>query len=325
MYDVTLGKSGPDVSAIGLGCMGMSALYGPRADESDAIRTVRRALDLGMSFLDTSASYGDGHNEELIGKAIHDRRDEVFICTKFGIRRDDGPMRIDSSPAWARKSCDESLRRLGTDRIDLFYLHRRDPAAAVEDTMGAMAELVAAGKVRYLGLSEVHPQTLRQAHAVHPITALQSEYSIFSREIEDEILPVCRELGIGFVAYSPVGRALLTGQINKDTQFGGDDLRSSNPRFAEDNLAANLALVERLHDLAVGVDATPAQLALAWLLARGVLPIPGTTRVQHLAENAHATALNLTPQQLLAVEECVPVDAVRGRRLSDAAARWVGK
>lgn len=325
MRRTTLGESGPDVSAIGLGCMGMSALYGPRPDEEQSLRTIHRALDLGIDLIDTSASYGDGHNEQLIATAIRGRRGEVFLCTKFGIRRDGGPMRVDSSPEWARKSCDASLARLGVDHIDLFYLHRRNPDIPVEDTIGAMAELVTAGKVRHLGVSEVSPQTLRRAHAVHPLAALQTEYSLFSREIEAEILPTCRDLGIALVAYSPLGRALLTGQITADTAFGGEDLRSGNPRFAAANRAANLALVDRLRALADELGMTPAQLALAWLLAQGAVPIPGTTRIRHLADNVASTAVTLTPEQLRHITDLVPADAVRGERLADSAARWVGK
>lgn len=325
MHKVTLGKSGADVSAIGLGCMGMSALYGPRPPAEQSIHTIHRAIDLGIDLIDTSASYGDGHNEQLIAKAIHDRRDQVFLCTKFGIRRDDGPMRVDSTPAWARTSCDKSLQRLGVDHIDLFYLHRRDPQVPIEDTIGAMAELVTAGKVHHLGLSEVNPQTLRQAHATHPIAALQTEYSLFSRDVEEEILPACRELGIALIAYSPISRAMLTGQITADSQFGDDDLRRSNPRFAEANRVANLALVDQLHAFAAEIDATPAQLALAWLLAQGTVPIPGTTKVTHLEHNASATTITLTPEQLQRIDDLVPDGAVRGQRLAEPAARWIGK
>ncbi|MEQ4305328.1 aldo/keto reductase [Plantactinospora sp. B6F1] len=325
MRKVTLGESGPTVSAIGLGCMGMSALYGPRPEEAQSIRTIHRALDLDIDVIDTSASYGDGHNEQLIAKAIHDRRDRVFLCTKFGIRRDNGPMRIDSSPDWARKSCDKSLQRLGVDHIDLFYLHRRNPDVPTEDTIAAMAELVAAGKVRHLGLSEVNAQTLRQAHAVHPLAALQTEYSLLSRDVEDEILPTCRELDITLVAYSPISRALLTGEITTDTAFGDDDLRSGNPRFSGGNRAANLALVDRLRALAGEMGVTPAQLALAWLLERGTVPIPGTTKVRHLEDNAAAATLTLTSEQIQHIADLMPTNAVRGERLSDAAARWVGK
>ncbi|HEX6685152.1 MAG TPA: aldo/keto reductase [Candidatus Limnocylindrales bacterium] len=325
MRQVTLGESGPAVSAIGLGCMGMSALYGPRPAERQSVGVVHRALDLGIDLIDTSASYGDGHNEQIIGEAIHDRRDRVFLCTKFGIRRDNGPMRVDSSPDWARKSCDDSLQRLRVDYIDLFYLHRRNPDVPVADTIGAMADLVAAGKVRHLGLSEVNARTLRQAHAVHPLAALQTEYSLFSREVEAEILPACRELGIALVAYSPIGRAMLTGQITTGTAFSDDDLRSGNPRFAGANRAANLALVDRLRALAGEMGVTPAQLALAWLLAQGAVPIPGTTKVHHLDDNAAATTVSLTTGQLQQIADLIPASAVQGERLSAAAARWVGK
>ncbi|MFI7426252.1 aldo/keto reductase [Micromonospora sp. NPDC049836] len=324
MRRTTLGESGPEVSAIGLGCMGMSALYGPRTDEQQSLRTIRRALDLGVDLIDTSASYGDGHNERLVAEAIRGRRGDVFLCTKFGIRRDGGAMRVDSSPQWARTSCDESLDRLDVAHLDVLYLHRRNPDIPIEDTVGAMAELVTAGKVRHLGLSEVSPQTLRRAHAVHPITVLQTEYSLFSREVEAEILPTCRELGITLVAYSPLGRALLTGQVTADTTFGGDDLRGGNPRFAGPNRAANLALVDRLRALAAELGVTPAQLALGWLLAQGAVPIPGTTRIRHLEDNVASTALPLTPEHLLRITELVPAAAVRGERLAASAARWVG-
>ncbi|MEH1126728.1 aldo/keto reductase [Micromonospora sp. CPCC 206061] len=325
MRRTTLGNGSPQVSALGLGCMGMSAHYGPRPPQAQSIRTIHRALELGIDLIDTSASYGAGHNEELVAKAIHDRRDRVFLCTKFGIRRDLGPMRIDSSPNWARQSCDESLQRLGVDHIDLFYLHRRDPQIPIEDTMGAMADLVATGKVRHLGLSEVNAQTLRRAHAVYPLTALQTEYSLLSREVETEILPTCRELGITLVAYSPIGRALLSGQINTDTAFGDDDLRSSNPRFGDGNRVANLALVDRLRALADEMGVMPAQLALAWLIARETVPIPGTTYVRHIEANAAAAAIELTSEQIRDIEELIPADAAAGERLSAAAARWIGK
>ena len=323
MLTRTMGEGGPSVSAIGLGCMGMSALYG-QPDEAEAIRTIHRAIELGVDLLDTSASYGNGHNERLVAKAIRGRRDRVFLCTKFGIRRDDGPMRIDSTAQWARRSCEQSLERLGVDHIDLLYLHRRNPEVPIEETIGAMAELVQEGKVRYLGLSEVNPQTLRQAHDVHPIAALQSEYSLFSRDVEGDVLPVCRELGIRFVAYSPLGRALLTGQITEQTEFSEGDLRASNPRFATDNRATNLALVGNLRSVASEIGATPAQVALAWLVARDVVPIPGTKRVSWLEENVAAAELKLTPAQLAAIDAAVPQQAVAGERLPAAAARWVG-
>ncbi|GAB3978939.1 aldo/keto reductase [Plantactinospora veratri] len=325
MRKTVLGESGPAVSAIGLGCMGMSAHYGPRPTETQSISVVHRALDLGINLIDTSASYGVGHNEQLIGKAIHGRRDHVVLCTKFGIRRDNGRMYVDSSPGWARKSCDESLQRLRVDYIDLLYLHRRNPEVPIADTIGAMAELVAAGKVRHLGLSEVNAQTLRQAHAIHRLAALQTEYSLLSREVEADLLPTCRELGIALVAYSPISRALLTGHITTDTAFGDDDLRGGNPRFARANRAANLALVDRLRALAGEIGVTPAQLALAWLLAQGTTPIPGTTTVRHLEDNAAASTVSLTTEQLHQIADLVPAGAAQGERLSAAAARWVGR
>jgi aryl-alcohol dehydrogenase-like predicted oxidoreductase len=266
------------VSEIGLGCMGMSEFYG-ETDESQSLETIRRALDIGVTFLDTSDMYGDGHNEELVGRAIANRRDEVQLATKFAIRRDGGERRVDNSPAWIRQACEDSLRRLGTDRIDLYYMHRRSPEVPIEESVGAMAELVSEGKVRHLGLSEVNAGTLRAANAVHPITALQSEWSLFTRVIEEEIIPTARELGVGIVPYSPLGRGELTGalEISDETDF-----RANLPRFQRDNRERNLERVERLKEIAAELDCTPAQFALAWLLAQGddVVPIPGTKRVR---------------------------------------------
>ncbi|HEX6685979.1 MAG TPA: aldo/keto reductase [Candidatus Limnocylindrales bacterium] len=309
-----LGAAGPMVPAIGLGCMGMSGSYGP-ADEHESIATIRRALDLGVSHLDTSASYGRGHNETLVGRAIAGRRDEVVLATKFGILRNEHEVRIDSSPARARASCEESLRRLGTDVIDLFYVHRRHPSMPIEATMEELARLVAEGKVRHVGLSEVAADTIRRAHAVHPVAALQMEYSIFSRDIEESVLPTCRELGIGVVAYSPVGGGLLTGRYAAPADV--PEFMHGQPRMAEANLDPNLELVARLRTIAAEIGCTPAQLALAWLLAQGddILAIPGTKRASYLEENIAAAGLHLGSEVLARIDRAVPRDAVAGDRL----------
>lgn len=318
----TLGLNGPAVSAMGFGCMGMSTNYGP-ADDTESLSTLHRALDLGVTHLDTSASYGNGHNEQLLGKLLAERRQEVFLATKFAIRRDDGPVRVDSSPAWARQSCGNSLQRLGTDVIDLYYMHRRSPDIPIEDTVAAMASLIGEGKVRYLGLSEVNADTLRRAHAVHPITALQIEYSLFSREIETGLLPVCRELGISVVAYSPVGRGLLTGAIASMAGLSENDNRRDHPRFAGGNLDHNLALVARVREIAASAGCTPAQAALAWVMAQGedITPIPGTRKARNLEENAAAASVELSPAQLAALSDLGPA---AGDRLSAFARTMVG-
>jgi aryl-alcohol dehydrogenase-like predicted oxidoreductase len=315
-----LGSDGPRVSAIGLGCMGMSAYYGGR-DRDESIRTLNRALDLGVNFLDTADAYGAGANEELLATVLKERRDEVVLATKFAIRAN-GPnatsatATIDSSPEWAVQACDASLARLGVDVIDLYYLHRRNPEVPIEDTVGAMASLVQAGKVRYLGLSEVNPETLRAAHAVHPITALQTEYSLWERGVEAQILPTARELGTSLVAYSPVGRGFLSGAITSVDDLADDDYRRNDPRFIGDNLAANLALVAEVRKLAEQIGVSAVQLALAWLLSRGddVVPIPGTKRVRYLEENAAAADVTLTSEQLARLEAALPADAVSGDR-----------
>lgn len=322
-----IGDNGPQVGAIGLGCMGMSFAYGQR-DDAESGRTLLRALDLGVTHFDTADVYGFGHNEQLIGRVLSGRRDEFVLATKFANRMDPatGQRRIDSSPAWARQACDASLARLGFDNIDLYYLHRRDPATPIEDTVSAMADLVQAGKVRWLGLSEVSPQTLRKAHAVHPISAVQMEYSLFTRFVEDEMQATCRELGIALVAYSPVGRGWLTGALTSRDQLGTDDFRHAHPRFTAEAFATNLRLVEAVREVAVEAGCTPAQAALAWLLAQDdrVLPIPGTKRVAYLEENVAAETLQLTDVQLARLRDAVPEGAVTGERYESVGMSTVG-
>jgi aryl-alcohol dehydrogenase-like predicted oxidoreductase len=306
------------VSALGLGCMGMSFAYGS-ADPGEATATLHRAIDLGVTFLDTADMYGGGANEELLATVLADRRDEVTLATKFGILTgEDGyPSGVDGSPAHARRACDASLTRLGVDHIDLYYLHRPDPEVPIEDTVGAMAELVAAGKVRHIGLSESSADTIRRAAAVHPIAAVQSEWSVFSRDIERAVLPACRELGIGLVPYSPLGRGLLTGTL--PTEFADDDFRRTLPRFQRENLERNLATVEAVRGIAAARGGTPGQVALAWLLAQGddVVPIPGTKRIRYLEENVGALDVALTPADLARLDALEPA----GDRYPDMA--WV--
>ncbi|MGJ6960415.1 aldo/keto reductase [Streptosporangium sp. G11] len=315
-----LGQGGPEVSAIGLGCMGMSEFYGA-ADETESTAVIHRALDLGVNFLDTADAYGRGHNEELVGRAISGRRDEVFLATKFGIVRTDDPSfrGIEGSPEYVRSSADASLKRLGVDHIDLYYMHRRDTRVPIEETVGAMAELVAAGKVGHLGLSEVSAETLGRAHATHPIAALQSEYSLFTRGLEEEILPAARKLGIALVAYSPISRGLLGGTLGPADRLPDDDFRKHHPRFTGEDGAANEALVAKVRDIAAEVGCTPAQLSLAWLLSRGedVVPIPGTKRLNYLEENSAAADVTLTADQLDALEAAVPAGAARGDRYAN--------
>lgn len=315
------GDTALEVSALGLGCMGMSEFYGT-ADEAEATTTIQRALDLGVTLLDTADMYGPFTNEVLVGRAIAGRRDEVVLATKFGNVRspEDKSFRgIDGSPGYVRQACDASLQRLGVDHIDLYYQHRVDPSVPIEDTVGAMSELVQAGKVRFLGLSEAAPETIRRAHAVHPITALQTEYSLWTRHLETDILPTIRELGIGLVPYSPLGRGFLTGSITSLDDLAPDDFRRYNPRFTGDALAANLALVDAVRDLAAAKGITAGQLALAWVLAQGgdVVPIPGTKRVRYLEENVAAAGVELTDDDLAALADAVPIESVQGERYPD--------
>jgi aryl-alcohol dehydrogenase-like predicted oxidoreductase len=317
-----LGRSGLRVSAVGLGCMGMSEFYG-QGDDAESIRVIHRAIDLGVTFLDTADMYGVGRNEELVGRAIRDRRDRVTLATKFGnVRGPNGEfLGVSGKPDYVRRQCDGSLKRLGVDVIDLYYQHRVDPNTAIEDTIGAMAELVRAGKVRYLGMSEAAPQTLRRAVKVHPIAALQTEYSLWERDVEAEILPTCRELGIGFVAYSPLGRGFLTGQIKRPEDFAAEDFRRVSPRFQGENFQKNLDLVRKVEELARRKGCRPSQLALAWVLSRSddVVPIPGTKRTKYLEENAAAVNVQLTREELVQIDAIFPVGAAAGDRYPAAA------
>jgi len=312
-----LGTSGLEVSMEGLGCMGMSEFYGA-SDEARCLDTLRHALEIGIDFWDTADMYGTGRNEELLAKVLKDRRDEVVLATKFGlVRGEDGAfLGISGKPDYVRQACDASLRRLGVDHIDLYYQHRVDPEVPIEETVGAMAELVRAGKVRHLGLSEAGADTIRRAAAVHPITALQTEYSLWSRDLEEEILPTCRELGIGLVAYSPLGRGFLSGQIKSLDDLDPEDWRRNNPRFAPGNFEKNLEMVEHLGELAQTKGCTAAQLALAWVLLQGrdVVPIPGTTKPHRLDENAGAARVALSAEELAQIEAVLPRDLVVGTR-----------
>lgn len=323
-----LGRGGPIVSALGLGCMGMSDFYGGR-DESEAIATLERAVEMGVTFFDTADVYGPHTNEKLVGRVLRPHRDRITLATKFGLIREAGQSatRVNGRPDYVATACEASLRRLGADVIDLYYLHRVDPETPIEETVAAMARLVEAGKVRFLGLSEVHPATLRKAHAIHPITAVQSEYSLWTRDPEDGILAACRELGVGFVPFCPLGRGFLTGQIRRPDQFEAGDYRQSAPRFQEENFAANLRLVERLRDVARQKHCTAAQLALAWVLAQGeeIVPIPGTKRRRYLQENLGALEVHLTSDDLAQIEELAPRDAFHGPRYPETMMQMVNR
>ncbi|WP_112245616.1 aldo/keto reductase [Kribbella monticola] len=317
------------VSSLGLGCMGMSQSYGVSNDDAESIATVHAALDAGCTFIDTADVYGNGANEELVGRALAGRRDEAILATKFGFQWSSGnstlPTVVNGKPEYARAALDASLQRLGVDYVDLWYLHRRDPEVPIEETVGAMAEAVKAGKVRYLGLSEVSGETVRAAHAVHPISAVQSEWSLWTRDPETVVLPTLRELGIGFVPFSPLGRGFLTGQLKSPDDFEPDDMRRGLPRFSGENFQRNLDLVEEVRSLAADKGVTAGQLALAWLLAQGndVAPIPGTKRRKYLAENLGAIDVTLSAEELAALDEAFPPDAVAGDRYSEAAMKAV--
>ena len=326
-----LGREGLRVSSMGLGCMGMSEFYGGEQDrdEAESVATIHRALELGIDFLDTADMYGPFTNEQLVGRAIRDRRDRVVLATKFGNVRDEGGgfLGISGRPDYVRKACEASLRRLATDYIDLYYQHRVDPNVPIEETVGAMGELVREGKVRYLGLSEAGPETIRRAAREHPISALQTEYSLWSRDPEDEILAVCRELGIGFVAYSPLGRGFLTGRFRSIDDLPEDDYRRMSPRFQGENFRRNLDLVERVEEIAREKGCTPAQLALAWVMAQGedIVPIPGTKRRKYLEENAAAIGVELGADDLARIDEVAPRGAAAGTRYPEAGMKNVGR
>jgi aryl-alcohol dehydrogenase-like predicted oxidoreductase len=328
MEQRTLGRDGLKVSALGLGCMGMSEFYGD-GDEAESIQVIHRAIDEGITFLDTADVYGSGRNEELVGRAIKGRREQVVLATKFGnMRRPGGEfVGINGRPEYVRSACEASLNRLGVHQIDLYYQHRVDPDTPIEDTVGAMAELVHEGKVRFLGLSEAGPETIRRAQKVHPIAALQTEYSLWSREPEKEILPKLRELGIGFVAYSPLGRGFLTGRFQSQEDLAPNDWRRNNPRFQGENLQRNLKIVEEVTKLAAEKNCTPAQLALAWVLAQGndIVPIPGTKRLHYLEENIGALKVRLTSDDLARIDRALPHGIAAGQRYPEAAMRAVGR
>jgi aryl-alcohol dehydrogenase-like predicted oxidoreductase len=323
-----LGRNGPVVSAMGLGCMGMSEFYGT-ADEVESIATIHRALDLGITLVDTADVYGPHTNEQLVGRALRGRRDGVILATKFGIVRSSDPQYrgVDGRPEYVKSACDASLRRLRLDHIDLYYQHRVDPQVAIEDTIGAMAELVKAGKIRYVGMSEAAPGTIRRAHRTHPVTALQTEYSLWTRDPEDEILPTVRELGIGFVAYSPLGRGFLTGRFRRYEDLPPDDYRRGSPRFQGENFKKNLELVNRVGEIAKDKGVTPAQLALAWVLAQGrdIVPIPGTSRRSHLEENVAALKITLTEKDRAALREAMPQGSVSGARYPESMMKRLNK
>ncbi|MEV5572174.1 aldo/keto reductase [Spirillospora sp. NPDC052269] len=324
MHSTPLGTDGPAVSRLGLGCMSMTGIYGP-ADAQEAAATLLDALDSGVTMFDTGDFYGDGANEELLGATLGPHRDRVFLATKTGVRRAAGGLVPDGSPDSLRRACEASLRRLGTDRIDLYYLARVDPAVPVEESVGAMADLVAQGKVRHVGLSEVSAGTLRRAHAVHPISAVQTEYSLWERHVEDDVLPALRDLGAALVAYSPLGRGLLTGAVRPSTRYESGDFRATAPRYNGDDLKANLAIVEAITELATAKGVTPARIALAWLLTRGgdVIPIPGSSRRPHLRDNLAAVDLDLTEADLGAIDAAVPAAGAQGARYGDHGIRMI--
>ncbi len=319
-----LGGTGLAVSAMGLGCMGMSEFYGPYNDD-DSVKTIRRALDLGINFLDTADIYGKGNNERLVGRAVKGRRADVVIATKFGIVRGEDVSRhgVSGKPEYVRSACEASLKRLEVDYIDLYLQHRVDPATPIEETVGAMADLIREGKIRYVGLSEASAETVRRAHAVHPVTAVQTEYSLWTRDVERDILPVCRELGIGFVAYSPLGRGFLTGGIKKTEDLAEDDWRRLSPRFHGENLEQNLALLHQVEEIAAQKGCTSAQLALAWVLAKGkdIVPIPGTKRIKYLEENVGASKVTLSREDMDRLEKTAPVGATAGTRYPEGGMR----
>lgn len=326
MQTLQLGKHGPTVSSIGLGCMGMSEFYGP-ADEAEGIRVIHYAIDKGVTLLDTADVYGLGRNEQLVGKAIRDRRDQAILATKFGIvRNKDGLIRgVNGQPDYVRQACDASLKRLGLDTIDLYYQHRVDTKVPIEDTIGAMAELKQAGKIRYIGMSEAAPDTLRRASRAHPIAALQTEYSLWSREPEDELFATCRELGIGFVAYSPLSRGFLTGQIRSIDDLAPDDWRRHSPRFIGENFTRNLQLVDEVKAIAASKNCSPAQIALAWVHHRNktIVPIPGTRHIERLDENIAAMEIELSPEEMAQLERISPPGAAAGSRYPDVGMRFI--